>query len=187
MTVEVSREQLDEWSNSPIVEEALGRLGDDYSARDLMLSVHDVMTGLEDRFPGLTFDQVFNADTLPSQECAVRTARACGASDADLALIFDITSPRADDEIGVAEFELCRAGYSIEDLVNEFGFTKTAAGDIHRLDVPLSEGQERIVAYMDEHPLASYGEIARELAVSRNTVRLAARKQRYRRWIGEST
>jgi len=85
---ETQTSQMDRWSASPIVKRAIETTGGDPAA--VMTELLRIMNGLEDRFPGLTFDEILGdkVDVPAADRRRIRrTLRVNGACEADIALV----------------------------------------------------------------------------------------------------
>jgi hypothetical protein len=180
----ISEEDLDRWSQHPVVGEALGRIGDGYSALDLLSATHEVMTDLEVRFPGLNYNQIFNGHKDPDPQRLIGTARACGASKEDLELVFG-PSTHVNEQLGPDEYELVHQGLMPAEI-QKLGYGKDLACRISALRHPVTDTEQEVLDYMDATPGVSGLETSRRLNVNPSTVRQAQRKRRYRQWLGQN-
>lgn len=77
-----------EWHEHPMVKRAVKRSGDE-GPLTVLVELHDIISEVEARFPGVPFRAVLGADAIGGiqRQSVQRTLRLNGASEADIALI----------------------------------------------------------------------------------------------------
>lgn len=172
---------LDAWSQHPLVTTAVRRLGDEYSAADLLFELHDIMTGLEDRFPTVPFRTILACHNpgAPHERLKIRKAMsAAGVADDQITLLIG-----DEDPFGEQEFQLALADVPAKELCQRHGRTKTIAAQIRGLRTPYTDGERKVLEVIGDEPTVNKAEVSRRTGLTIDLIRKTIRKRRYQAWL----
>lgn len=178
----ITKDQVETWSQHPLVTTATRRLGDNYSALDLFEELHGIMTDLEDRFPSIPFADILachDPGTVRNRQQIQTTLIAAGVTKDNIEALI---GPVPNDGLGVSEYQLALSNVEHKDLIKHYGYSVTTAGLIRSLRQPITAIENRVLDMLDKFPDMSMAELERRLKLNRSTVRKAVRKGRYQLW-----
>jgi len=156
-----------DWLEHPIVQTAQEALPPDASALDLLTETLRLLNELDERFPGLSMDEILRArNSKPATRRQVRAKLLrAGADPADVAIV------------APSVIDLAASEAPWTDLNDEFGLS--AANRVLSARTPPSERDRELVALVDEG--LSQHEAARVAGCAYSVVNRAVERSQYER------
>lgn len=164
----------------------------DQSLRSVLLRLHDTMTELEARFPGLAFGEILAGvpEEVDKNDLADKL-RSIGVSSADIAIVTGVEKVTGIIEIDRPESQAEAKMFSVADAYRQGGrlsaraLATSESGYLRsvQLRTDLTDTQALIAAAI-LNTSGTIDDVARRLGVARNTVRDTLIKVRYHRSRG---
>lgn len=169
---------LTQWLEHPLVREAQRGLSDDSSPIDLLVNLYNVLTELDERFPGIPYRTILGAPTEPNKAKVIALMKEAGVSSEDICLA--TAQCGFDGALDESIFPMVRDQKPMQAWIDE-GHTPGRARELMRLHKPLSEKEQRAWKLIEEG--YTHGEVRRRTGLSRPTIRSAGRKIQYQLWL----
>lgn len=182
-------EDLTEWVQHPVVNMAARNLPDEATALDLLISLHEVLTDLDDRFPGVPFRKmIVDPDNGGATKLEIlETLTAAGVSDDDIRAILSggSTDYPTTEAVGMTPevIELMDANLKPKQL-RELGVHQTLITRIRGTRQPLTPDERLAARYIDLVGVSTIRELERATGLPRQKCQRVTWKVAYLRHHG---
>ncbi len=180
--MKVENRTFERWLDHPLVKEAERGLDDEYSPLDLLASLHDVLSTLDERFPGIPYQTILECKSFDTSDRSriARTMRAAGVSLADVELVTGLPQTESTYSNRNEMFELVRLGNKPRHF-EALGYSKSMSKLLSRLRRPITELEARVIEKLKQG--MSDKEIRMVTGVSLRSVTDTRLKWEYRKWL----
>jgi DNA-binding NarL/FixJ family response regulator len=183
MSTAVDDRTLEAWIDHPLVREAAYQAQQKHRGAgvvELLESLSCVLAEFDERFPGVPYRTVLEAQSNPDIDRGdlKRAMRSAGARPEDISLVLGTTLPNG--ELSPTVFAQIRDWPTAATWVAA-GYVKSTGFRMMRLKNPLTETERRAADLLAEgHSISS---ASRQLGVAVETVRVAKNKLSYQGWL----